>query len=468
MRILPFSDMPLKKKITLIAVVSSSISLLIACFVFMLNESLTFPKVMRQNLSNLAQIIGDNSTAALSFNDSRTAQSLLDTLKANPHIRSACLYDLKGQPFARYTRPGEPEKWPPVVWEETSEFSAGAVRVFHPVLSAGDRVGTLYLESDTGEMQTRMVNYTLVTILVGGAAFLLSLLVASRLQRQVTGPLNQVVERMKDIARGEGDLTKRLEVTGKDEIGEVAEAFNTFVGKLQTVEDMKLDLISVVSHQLKTPVAEINGFIENMLMGLTGELNPKQRSYLEEMRVIGRENYRLICDLLSASKIDRGVVTVDLKPISTKEVVGLAIRDYEAPLAQKGLNLQLEGVWQGAMLYADRDKLVEALRNLINNALKCTDKGSITIRALAEGDKGVIEVEDTGVGMDAETMERLFTKNRVLGKEAHRSGAGLGLYITKNFMKYQNGDITVTSEKGKGTCFKLAVPLFKPGAGGAL
>ncbi len=468
MGIFRFSDMPLKKKITLIAVVSSSVSLLMACLVFILSESLTFPRVMRQNLSNLAQIIGDNSTAALSFNDSRTAQGLLDTLKANPHILSACLYDLKGQVFARYARPDAPQYWPAVVWEEKSEFSGGSVRIFQPVLSGGDRVGTLYLESDTREMQLRMMDYTLVTVVVGVLAFLISLLVASRLQQRVTGPLQQVVDRMKDIAKGEGDLTKRLEVTGKDEIGEVAEAFNTFVGKLQGVEDMKLDLISVVSHQLKTPVAEINGFIENMMMGLTGELNPKQKTYLDEMRAIGRENYRLITDLLSASKIDRGVVTVDLKPVSTKEVVGLAIRDYEVPLARKGLSLELEGVWEGGMLYADRDKLVEALRNLINNAIKCTDKGSITVRALTEGDMGVIEVADTGIGMDAETMGRLFTKNRVLGKEAHRSGAGLGLYITKNFMKQQNGDITVTSEKGRGTCFKLAVPRFKPGEGGRL
>lgn len=465
MKILRFSDMPLKKKITLIAVISSSVSLLMACFVFILNESLSFPKIMKQNLSNLAQIIGDNSTAALSFNDSRTAQSLLDTLKANPHILSACLYDLKGQEFAHYTRAGEADHWPSIVWEEKSEFSGGSVRIFHPVLSGGDRVGTLYLESDTGEMELRMVDYTLVTVAVGVVAFFLSFLVASRLQRRVTGPLNQVVERMKDIAKGEGDLTKRLEVTGKDEIGEVAEAFNTFVGKLQSVEDMKLDLISVVSHQLKTPVAEINGFIENMMTGLTGDLNPKQKDYLNEMRSIGRENYRLICDLLSASKIDRGVVTVDLKAVSTKEVVGLAIRDYELSMAQKGLDLRLEGVWEAGTLYADRDKLVEALRNLINNAIKCTDRGSITIRALTEGDMGVIEVADTGVGMDVETMERLFTKNRVLGKEAHRSGAGLGLYITKNFMKYQKGDIAVRSERGKGSCFKLTVPLFKKAEG---
>ena len=271
---------------------------------------------------------------------------------------------------------------------------------------------------------------------------------------------------MQEIAQGEGDLSNRLEVHGKDEIGEVAEAFNLFVGKLESVQDMKLDLISVVSHQLKTPVAEINGFIENLLEGLTGELNPRQKRYLEEMRNIGNENYRLICGLLSASKIDRGVVSVDLKPVSPQEIVGLSIRDYEQVLQQKGLKLRLEGMEEDVRFYADHDKMVEALRNLLNNAIKCTDKGTVTVRIGSEGDQGLIEVKDTGIGMDEETLGRLFTKSRVLGKEAHRSGAGLGLYISKNFMKLQNGDILVSSEVGQGSCFKLVIPkvLEKEGA----
>jgi signal transduction histidine kinase len=290
--------------------------------------------------------------------------------------------------------------------------------------------------------------------------YLLAYALVVKIVNSITSPLKEVVDRIKIISRGEGDLTKRLEVFGKDEIGEVAESFNTFVGKLQTVADMKLDLISVVSHQLKTPVAEINGFIENMLEGLTGELNPKQKRYLGEMRLIGRDNYKLISDLLSVSKIDRGIISLDIHPVSAKEVVSLAIRDYEQNMKEKGLSLRLEGMEDDITLYADRDKVVEVLRNLLNNAIKCTDSGSVAIRVGSEGDQGVIEVRDTGIGMDEETLGSLFTKNRVLGKEAHRSGAGLGLYISKHFMNIQKGDITVTSEIGKGSCFKLVVPKY--------
>ncbi|HEY5039729.1 MAG TPA: ATP-binding protein, partial [bacterium] len=402
------------------------------------------------------------------FNDHKTAEETLKTLKANPHILSACLYDAKGQIFVQYQRDKDvPARYPATAEKEGTEYSAGSFRIFRDILSGGERVGSLFLETDTQEMKTRLTNYVGITLLVGFLSFLVSLLVASHLQGYVTKPLRQVVDRMKDIARGEGDLTKRLDVHGKDEIGELAETFNAFVGKLQTVADMKLDLISVVSHQLKTPVAEINGFIENMMEGLTGELNPKQRVYLNEMRLIGRENYRLIGDLLSVSKIERGVVSVDLKPVSAKEVVTLGIRDYEQILQEKNLSLRLEGMEDGIKLYADREKVVEALRNLLNNAIKCTDKGTVTIRIGSEGDQGVIEVKDTGIGMDGETLGCLFTQNRVLGREAHRSGAGLGLYISKHFMNLQKGDITVTSEVGKGSCFKLTVPKLRQEEGAA-
>jgi len=461
-----FMDMPLRKKIMTITVISTSAALLMACLCFFLYERFTYPETRLNSLSAWVQILGDNSSAALTFNDKKTAEEMLKTLDANSHILRACLYDAKGNVFAWYAKE-KTASFPAVAGKEEAMYAGGTLQIFRNILSGQDRVGSIYLEQDTEEMTSRLETYTVITVLIGFLSFLVSLLVASRLQRYVTQPLQNIVDRMKDISRGEGDLTKRLEVSGNDEIGQVAEAFNAFVGKLQTVAEMKLDLISVVSHQLKTPVAEINGFIENMMEGLAGDLSPKQKQYLDEMRLIGKENYRLIGDLLSVSKIERGVVTVVLKSVSAKDVVTLAIRDYDHILQEKGLILRLEGMENNLQLYADREKVVEALRNLLNNAIKCTDKGTISIRIGIDGNQGMIEVKDTGIGMDETTLGRLFTQNRVLGKEAHRSGAGLGLYISKHFMNLQKGDITVTSKKGEGSCFKLLIPLLKAQEGAA-
>jgi PAS domain S-box-containing protein len=225
------------------------------------------------------------------------------------------------------------------------------------------------------------------------------------------------------------------------------------------VEEMKNDLISVVSHQLKTPVAEINGYIENMLEGITGDLSETQKEYLMDMRDIGNENYRLISDLLSMSKIERGVMTVDLSPVQLEEIVELATRDYESLVKNKNLKLMVDKAPDDFWVLADKDKTAEALRNIINNAIKCTDQGSIRIQVKRDDSFGLVEVSDTGIGMSETTLQRLFTKSRVLGAEAARAGAGLGLYIAKSFINLQQGDITVISELGKGSTFRVTIPI---------
>ena len=113
---------------------------------------------------------------------------------------------------------------------------------------------------------------------------------------------------------------------------------------------------------------------------------------------------------------------------------------------------------QEVTVLADRDKTVETLRNIINNALKCTDKGGITIQTGSENGFGWIKVKDTGIGMDETVLKKLFTKERILGAEASRAGAGLGLYIAKSFMELQKGDISVESVAGQGSSFCLKIP----------
>jgi methyl-accepting chemotaxis protein len=238
MNLLNFKTMSLRHKVTAVAILSSSISLLLACLLFILNERMTFPKVMGQNLTNLAQILGDTSTASLSFNDPKTAQNTLDTLKSNPHIKVAALYNAQGALFAEY-RAGSQDSpsVAPVPADRGDSFSVanGQMELVHEIFSGTEKLGTIYLISDMEVMQTRLNSYTLLTVAVCLLSFLVSFLVAARLQRHVTQPLRQVLDRLKDIALGEGDLTKRLEVTGEDEVAQLAGAFNTFTDKLQVM-----------------------------------------------------------------------------------------------------------------------------------------------------------------------------------------------------------------------------------------
>ncbi len=216
------------------------------------------------------------------------------------------------------------------------------------------------------------------------------------------------------------------------------------------VEEMKNDLISVVSHQLKTPVAEINGYIENMLEGITGDLSETQKDYLRDMRNIGNGNYRLISDLLSMSKIERGVMTVDLIPVRLEEIVELATRDLEDLIEKKNLKFTVDKASEDLWVLADKDKTAEALETLSIMPSSVPTGVLFESASVRNGQFVWVEVSDTGIGMTDATLQRLFTKSRVLGSEASRSGAGLGLYIAKSFMNLQNGEYYGHIRMGKG------------------
>jgi signal transduction histidine kinase len=229
------------------------------------------------------------------------------------------------------------------------------------------------------------------------------------------------------------------------------------------MDQAKSDFVALVSHQLKTPVAGIRGYIENMLDGLTGELNEKQKRYLSDMRVLCLRNYRLISDLLNTSMIERGMLSIDLGPTKLSDIVSTVIKDYYGKVEEKGLALKAEGMnGEDIVVLADRDKSIEALANIVNNCTKFTDQGSITIKVSHDDEYGIVEVRDTGRGMTDEILEELFKREKILsGGPVAGGGAGLGLYIAKGFMKAQNGDIIATSTIGKGSTFILKVPLYK-------
>jgi PAS domain S-box-containing protein len=228
------------------------------------------------------------------------------------------------------------------------------------------------------------------------------------------------------------------------------------------IEHMKSDFVSLVSHQLKTPVAGIMGCIDNMLMGLTGGLTDKQKQYLEVMQEISSRNFRVITNLLNVSRIERGIVSVDLRPWSLKDLVLLAVKGYREAIEKKKLKLSIEEPPVEVRIKADKDKLVEALINCVDNAVKFTDAGGITIRIRRNNSFGVVEIEDTGPGLSEQANQALFTRERVLtGPPSAKEGCGLGLYTAREFVKLQNGRVSARSTPGKGSTFIFDMPLAK-------
>jgi len=226
------------------------------------------------------------------------------------------------------------------------------------------------------------------------------------------------------------------------------------------VETMKVELVSFASHQLRTPVAEINGLANNLLQDLAGKLNPRQRKYVQFIEEISVRNLKLINDLLNVSKIEGGALAVSIEPVNLSEILNLALRNIS--VSKKDLVLKRKETERKILVLADLGKSVEALRNVILNALRFTMKGTITVSTHREGQFGMIKVTDTGPGISDVVLSKLFTKEIILSANptATGEGTGLGLYIAKKFMDLQRGDLKVNSTEGKGSTFTFSFPLY--------
>jgi PAS domain S-box-containing protein len=249
-----------------------------------------------------------------------------------------------------------------------------------------------------------------------------------------------------------------------DEDGSVA-GYSAIVRDItaqKELETVRQDFMSFVVHQLKGPVAAVKSTIELVMDGDYGPVSDELKTQLAltQDRVDGQ--VRLMNDMLNVSRVERGVIELNRTVTPVMAAVNRAIRDYIQPY--KNQNLSLDVVEKDKDLKADMDmeKVAEAISNSVSNALKHTKEGGVTITVFAQSGRAVIEVTDTGEGMDQEMIGKLFTRDKVIGKNTAAAGsAGLGLYIAKQFLELHSGTITVRSEPGKGTTFRYELPLHQ-------
>ncbi len=228
------------------------------------------------------------------------------------------------------------------------------------------------------------------------------------------------------------------------------------VEELSKVDELKSDFVSLVSHQLKTPVAQIKGYAENMLDGLTGPITPKQKDYLEDMIHVANKNSKLIDDLLNVSRIERQMLKVNLENLPVMELLTDVLSPLQSVAAKKGVKLVENIPATNAKIVGDTVKTREALRNIVDNALKFTEPGkSVTVTAQEEATTVAISIQDEGPGIDPDVQKEIFEKNRVWAGKVKASGAGLGLFLSKQFIELTGGTIGFNTVPGKGTVFTI-------------
>jgi signal transduction histidine kinase len=237
--------------------------------------------------------------------------------------------------------------------------------------------------------------------------------------------------------------------------------------QLKEMDRLKSMFLSHVSHELKTPLTSIKGFVDNMMDGLTGELAGKQREYLDRVRVNADRLARMITNLLDLSRIEFGTHHLDRVRLRLLDLVEEVTEQLRPIATAKQLTLGIVCPDPTIRVRADRDKFIQVITNLVDNAIKYTPAGGKITVAVGRKDseRVMITVADTGEGIPARVMAKLFEPffQASLKPGTHTKGLGLGLSIVKTLVELHDGTISVTSEVGKGTEFLILIPALKQG-----
>ena len=225
--------------------------------------------------------------------------------------------------------------------------------------------------------------------------------------------------------------------------------------RLKEVDTLKDDFLSMASHELRTPLTIIRGYAENLRETTLADTD--RVKYAQRIDVSAKELDTLITDMLDVSRIEQGRMRYDLKVLSPKDIIETVCTGLMERAQAKGLALTTE-LASDLHISADADRLRQIALNLIGNAVKYTQKGTVTVRLVANGSRVVFEIQDTGLGMSAEEQGKLFGKfyrSESSGVRA-QAGTGLGLWITKQMIEAMHGIIAVESIKDVGSKFRVS------------
>jgi PAS domain S-box-containing protein len=252
------------------------------------------------------------------------------------------------------------------------------------------------------------------------------------------------------------DMTERKRV--EEELYQTLKRLEDANKRLEELDQLKTLSISVASHELRSPLTAIKGYIDNLLEGVAGRLSDQVVRYLTRIGHNTDRVIRLTNMLLDLSRIEAGEMPLDLDEVSITQVVTDVLRDFETVAKGKAITIQAEDLIE-APVRADRYRLEQVLHNLIHNAIKFTPKrGEVVVRSQVSHDEQVtITVADTGCGIPPAHQDKVFQKFYRAPSPVHE-GVGLGLAITKSLVELHGGKIWVESEPGRGSRFSFTLP----------
>jgi signal transduction histidine kinase/ActR/RegA family two-component response regulator len=492
MRVL--QNLPIRRKLMLIAMLTAGGALLMAGIALIFSEQVRSRREMAEDLTTLAEIIGQNCTAALEFDDPTDVTETLQALRPRTGIVGAAVYDEHGRLFAHYQRPGAPG-FPLRPEADGSNFRDGALEVFRTIRLQDEPIGTVYLRSNLDELFGRVRMQALavgVIFLVSGLA---ALLLSSGLQRVVSRPIQDLAETARAVSERK-DYTIRAAKGGSDELGRLVDDFNEMLVQIQERDSelqkeirvrewaeqererllvaeqaarrqaeeanrTKDEFLATLSHELRTPLNAILGWGQVLRSGTLD--GPTASRALETIERNAKAQAQLIADLLDVSRIITGKLRLDVKPVDLPHIIEAALDSVRPAAGAKDIQLAVSVSPLASPVLGDGDRLQQVVWNLLSNAIKFTPRGGrVEVRLRELAPNAVIQVTDSGIGIRADFLPHVFDRFRQAESSHTRvhGGLGLGLSIVRHLMELHGGTVEVDSSgEGQGSTFTVKLPL---------
>lgn len=327
-----------------------------------------------------------------------------------------------------------------------------------PIVKDGtDIVAALIMHIDTSDIKVSIQHMWMDLMLYACIAIILTMIAVSYITTKITKPITEMNNIVMRYSKGEFDL--RVKDDGTDEVAQLGKSFNVMAGELNTLEEARRSFVANVSHELRSPLTSMRGFLEAMQ---DGTIPPEDHGkYLEIVINENRRMTSMVNDLLDLARIESGHTVLKPEVFDINELILRTLLVFETRINDKGLEVELEFKNEKQYVEADAGQMAQVIRNLIDNAIKFTPAGgTLWLSTEVEKKNVLVSVRDSGKGIDAESLPHLFERF-FKAEKAHTpdgsSGTGLGLSIVKRIIEQHDQTITVHSEPDKGTCFTFTL-----------
>lgn len=326
-------------------------------------------------------------------------------------------------------------------------------------MADGKRIGTVFSTAPVEAVRQLLSSVTRLYIFSAVIPLVVMFFAIYVMTYRLTKPLKLMSNASRAMARG--DFSKRIPVTTDDEIGELAVSFNQMTNSLAQLEGMRKSFVANVSHELKTPMTTIGGFIDGIL---DGTIEPERQSYY--LNIVSEEVKRLsrlVQSMLSMSKLESGEFAIKAEVFDFRELLCNIVISQEQRIENKGFEITGLDEIPAVSINADKDLIYQAIYNLVDNAIKFTDDGgTIDFKVKTENKRLIFKINNTGTGIPIKELPYLFERFYKIDKSRsdNKNSTGLGLYIVKTIVKAHGGTVTVESEEDKYTSFIVTLPIL--------